>query len=61
MQNFIIPMNTLPDGTCHTWSHCDEGGKKFGIYKDGEVIGNKDVSANSGQRRLPHGGGGVRA
>ena len=47
VQNFFIHMNTLPDGTCHTWSHWDEGGKKFGIYKDGDVIGNKNMGANS--------------
>lgn len=23
------------DGTVNTWSHWDEGGKKFGVYKDG--------------------------
>jgi len=47
VQNFFIHMNVQPDGTCNTWSHWDEGGKKFGVYKDGDVIGNKDVRANS--------------
>ncbi|HEX2971393.1 MAG TPA: hypothetical protein VHP11_03620 [Tepidisphaeraceae bacterium] len=47
VQNFFVHMNTAPDGTCYTWSHWDEGGKKFGMYKDGDVIGNKDVKANS--------------
>jgi sugar lactone lactonase YvrE len=47
VQNFFIHMNTAPDGSCYTWSHWDEGGKKFGIYKDGDVVGNKDVKANS--------------
>src|SRR5579862_5151833 len=47
VQNFLLDMVTDPDGTCHTWSHWDEGGKKFGVYKDGDVIGNKDVHANS--------------
>jgi hypothetical protein len=47
VQNFFIHMNVTPDGTCHTWSHWDEGGKKFGVYKDGDVIGNRDVGANS--------------
>lgn len=47
VQNFFLHMNTAPDGTCHTWSHWDEGGKKFGVYKDGRVIGNEDVHANS--------------
>ena len=31
----------------NTWSHWDEGGKKFGVYKDGDVIGNTNVNANS--------------
>ena len=47
VQNFFIHMNTRPDGTCYTWSHWDEGGKRFGVYKDGRVVGNKDVQANS--------------
>lgn len=47
VQNFFIDMVTAPDGACYTWSHWDEGGKKFGIYKDGDVIGNNDVHANS--------------
>jgi hypothetical protein len=47
VQNFFIDMVTTPDGSCYTWSHWDEGGKRFGVYKDGEVIGNKDVKANS--------------
>ncbi len=47
VQNFFIHMNTAPDGTCYTWSHWDEGGRKFGVYKDGNVIGNKNVKPNS--------------
>lgn len=47
VQDFFIHMTTAPDGTCHTWSHWDEGGKRFGVYKDGDVIGNQDVHANS--------------
>jgi len=47
VQNFFIDMVTAPDGSCYTWSHWDEGGRKFGIYKHGDVIGNKDVKANS--------------
>jgi hypothetical protein len=47
VQNFMLDMVTAPDGACYTWSHWDEGGRKFGIYKDGDVIGNKDVHANS--------------
>ena len=47
VQNFFIHMNTAPDGSCFTWSHWDEGGKKFGVYKDASVIGNKDTKPNS--------------
>lgn len=47
VQNFFIQTQVQPDGTVNTWSHWDEGGKKFGVYRDGEVIGNKDVKANS--------------
>ena len=47
VQNFFIHMNVRPDGSCVSWSHWDEGGKRFGIYKDGDVIGNEDIGANS--------------
>jgi hypothetical protein len=47
VQNFFIHMNVAADGTCYTWSHWDEGGHRFGIYRDGKQIGNKDVGANS--------------
>ena len=36
-----------PDGTLDTWSHWDEGGKKFGAYKDGDVIGDTNVNTGS--------------
>ena len=47
VQNFFIHTKVQPDGTVNTWSHWDEGGKKFGVYKDGDVIGNEDVGPNS--------------
>jgi len=47
VQNFFIHMGVQPDGTVNTWSHWDEGGKKFGVYKDGDVIGNTNVNPNS--------------
>lgn len=47
VQNFFIHMNTAPDGSCFTWSHWDEGGHKFGVYKDGDIIANKDIKPNS--------------
>lgn len=51
VQNFFINTAVQPDGTVNTWSHWDEGGRKFGVYKDGDVIGNKDVHANSLETR----------
>jgi hypothetical protein len=47
VQNFFIHPKVQPDGTVNTWSHWDEGGKKFGVYKDGDVIGNTNVNPNS--------------
>ena len=47
VQNFFIHANARPDGSVVTWSHWDEGGKRFGVYKDGRVIGNEDAHANS--------------
>jgi len=49
VQNFFIHTHVQPDGTVNTWSHWDEGGKKFGVYKDGDVIGNTNVNPNSVQ------------
>ncbi len=47
VQNFLIHTKVQPDGTVNTWSHWDEGGKKFGAYKDGDVVGNTNVNPNS--------------
>lgn len=47
VQNFFIHTQVQPDGTVNTWSHWDEGGKKFGVYKDGDVIGNTNINPNS--------------
>ena len=47
VQKFFIHTKVQPDGTVNTWSHWDEGGKKFGVYKDGDVIGNTNVNPNS--------------
>ncbi len=55
VQNFLIHTQVQPDGTVNTWSHWDEGGKKFGVYKDGEVVGNTNVNPNSLQARDPQG------
>ena len=51
VQNFFIHTKVQPDGTVNTWSHWDEGGKKFGVYKDGDVIGNTNVNPNSLEMR----------
>jgi hypothetical protein len=51
VQNFFIHTQVQPDGTVNTWSHWDEGGKKFGAYKDGDVIGNTNVNPNSLETR----------
>ena len=47
VQNFFIHANVRPDGSVVTWSHWDEGGKRFGVYRDGMVVGDEDVGANS--------------
>jgi hypothetical protein len=47
VQDFVIGAQVRPDGTLNTWSHWDEGGHRFGVYRDGDVIGNQDVKANS--------------
>ena len=51
VQNFLIHTKVQPDGTVNTWSHWDEGGKKFGVYKDGDVVGNTNVNPNSLETR----------
>lgn len=47
VQNFIIHMGVKPDGTVFTWSHWDEAGRRFGLYKRGKVIGNENLNPNS--------------
>jgi len=51
VQNFFIHTQVQPDGTVNTWSHWDEGGRRFGVYKDSDVIGNTNVNPNSLQTR----------
>ncbi len=43
VQNYINEIKVEADGTVYTKSHWDEGGRKFGVYKDGDVIGNQSV------------------
>jgi hypothetical protein len=40
VQNYIDCMTVTDNGTCYTTSNWDEGGRKYGIYKDGDVLGN---------------------
>lgn len=47
VQNFFIHTQVQSDGTVNTWSHWDEGGKKFGVYRDADVIANTNVHPNS--------------
>ncbi|MBL9135096.1 MAG: hypothetical protein JNK85_04475 [Verrucomicrobiales bacterium] len=47
VQNFFIHTRVQPDGTVNTWSHWDEGGRRFGVYRDGDVVGNTNVNPNS--------------
>ena len=51
VQNFLIHTKVQADGTVNTWSHWDEGGKRFGVYKNGDVIGNIDAGANGLEAR----------
>ena len=44
VQNYINEIRVDPDGTVYTNSHWDEGGRRNGIYKDGDVIGNRAVA-----------------
>lgn len=51
VENLFIHATVQPDGTLDTWSHWDEGGKKFGAYKDGDVIGDTNVNPGSSETR----------
>ncbi|MFO1460164.1 MAG: hypothetical protein U1G08_12220 [Verrucomicrobiota bacterium] len=51
VQNFFIHTGVDPDGTVSTWSHWDEGGRRFGQYRDGDVVGNTNRNPNSLQTR----------
>lgn len=47
VQNYMLGLRVDPDGTCYTTSIWDEAHREHGIYKDGKVIGNKDVKVDS--------------
>lgn len=48
VQNYIDCMTVTDNGTCYTTSNWDEGGRRNGIYKDGDVIGNGGSVGNCG-------------
>jgi len=39
VQNFVEGMWVAPDGTVYTASGWDEGGREFGIYRNGQIVG----------------------
>jgi hypothetical protein len=48
IQDYIDCMSVTEDGTCYTSSGWDEAHREFGIYKDGDVLGNKDMAITCG-------------
>lgn len=48
IQNYIDCMLVEADGTCYTTSVWDEAGRKFGIYKNGDVLGNENRNITCG-------------
>lgn len=52
VQNYIDQMFVTPDGTCYTSGHWDEGQRFWGVYKDGDVIGNENHRINTRQAAI---------
>ena len=48
VQDYIDCMSVTEDGTCYTLSGWDEAHREYGIYKDGDVLGNKKTTMNCG-------------
>lgn len=48
IQDYIDCMTVTEDGTCYTASDWDEAHREFGIYKDGDVLGNQDMGITCG-------------
>jgi len=44
VQDYIDCMLVTEDGTCYTESGWDEAHREFGIYKNGDVLGNKNMN-----------------
>ncbi len=47
VQNFIAQMECEDDGTCYTTSRWDEHHREYGVYKDGDVLGNDNRNINN--------------
>jgi hypothetical protein len=47
VQNFIAQMECEEDGTCFTTSRWDEHHREYGVYKDGDVLGNDNRNINN--------------
>lgn len=48
VQDYIDCMTVTEDGTCYTSSGWDESHREHGIYKNGDVLGNADMSIDCG-------------
>jgi uncharacterized protein YjdB len=48
IQDYIDCMVVAEDGTCYTTSIWDEAHREYGIYKDGDVLGNEDKNISCG-------------
>ncbi len=48
VQDYIDCMTVTEDGTCFTTSDWDEAHREYGIYKNGDVLGNKNQILNCG-------------
>jgi len=44
VQRYCNDLYTAPDGTCYGATAWDEGGREFGIYRNGQVVGKADMS-----------------
>jgi hypothetical protein len=57
VQDFVEGMEVAADGTCYTWSRWDEGHREYGVYKDGEVVGNDPAKGAAVNSRMAVAGG----
>jgi hypothetical protein len=47
VQDYILQMEVASDGTCYTQSIWDEAHREYGVYKDGDVIGNENKNIDN--------------